>query len=274
MSRTFRITVAYDGTEFAGWQVQPNQRTIQDCLEKATESITGERPRIIGSGRTDAGVHALAQVASCRLQTWKAPADALGRALNTQLPSSIVVHRCEDADDDFHAIASATSKRYRYQIQIGGNRDPHLCRTWWRVQHDLDINAMTEAANRIVGEKDYASFQASGAVVSSTIRNVTGCDLIELSSPVNCDTNPCHLVAIEVEANGFLYNMVRNIVGTLVEVGRGKHAPTWIDQVIAAKNRDAAGPTSPANGLFLKWVAYSNWRSDGNQPRQSTHGAN
>lgn len=263
MPGTYRFTVAYDGTQYAGWQVQPNQVTIQSCLETAIEKTTGERVRITGSGRTDSGVHALAQVASCRLTNWNAPGPALARAINTGLPDDIVVHECQQVADDFHAIADATRKRYRYQLQLGGNRDPHLHRTWWHITHRIDLDSMRFAAQRIVGNRDFASFQASGAATEDSIRNVTACEILtEPHEPPNSAANPCHLIAVEVEANGFLYNMVRNIVGTLIEVGRGKRSPDWVSEVINAMNRNLAGPTAPAHGLFLKWVEYGSWRSD------------
>lgn len=267
MPRTFKLTIAYDGSDFAGWQVQPNQPTIQGCLQHAVRKITGETVSVIGSGRTDAGVHALAQVASCRLENWNAPAAALGRALNTKLPETIVVHDVEDAADDFHAIACAIGKRYRYQLQIGGIRDAFLYRHWWRLPPHMDIAAMQAAAQRIVGEKDFASFQASGAPRASTIRHVRECQITEQ----DCNPNSGYcLYALEIEANGFLYNMVRNIVGTIVEVGRGKHDLGWIDDVIAAEDRDIAGPTAPAHALFLRSVAYSGWQSGDNGKEPTT----
>ncbi|NNE01019.1 MAG: tRNA pseudouridine(38-40) synthase TruA [Pirellulaceae bacterium] len=254
MSRTFKLTVAYDGTDYAGWQVQPNQVTIQGELQKALRQITKQSVNVVGSGRTDSGVHALAQVASCQIGQWNATATDLGRAINTRLPETIVVTEAVDAPDDFHAIRDAIGKRYRYQIQIGGRRDVFQYRYHWRIKYPLDIESMFDAAQRFVGEHDFASFQATGAERKTTVRDLRACDLIVR------DIDGFGQLAIEVEANGFLYNMVRNIAGTLVEIGRGKHPPQWIDEVIAATNRDVAGPTAPPQGLFLQWVDYATCR--------------
>ena len=251
MSRSFKLTIAYDGTGFAGWQVQPGKATIQGALQDAFLKLTGNRVQVIGSGRTDAGVHAIAQVASCRL-SWRDPAERLVRALNSQLPDTIAVTDACDAVADFHAIRDATGKRYRYQLQVGGVRDPFQYSFRWHLHGTIDRNAIRAAAQRIVGRHDFQSFQASGSDRKTTVRNVVACDLIEQSTGVG---EASHL-AIEVEADGFLYNMVRNIVGTLIEVGRGKQTPNWIDDVLAACNRDVAGPTAPAHGLFLTRVDY------------------
>ena len=255
LTRTFKLTIAYDGSDFAGWQVQPNQPTIQGCLQDAIKTLTGEDVSVIGSGRTDAGVHALAQVASCRLDSWNASADALARAINTKLPETIVVNESVQQADGFHAIASAVSKRYRYQIQVGGLRDPFAYRYCWHLKGDVDVQAMQSGARRFEGEHDFASFEATGAPRRSTVRNVKFCGFLPVGNTEVVLSNASFL-ALEIEANGFLYNMVRNIVGTLVEIGRGKHAPEWIDELIAAKDRDLAGPTAPPQGLLLKQVTY------------------
>ncbi|MCG8648556.1 MAG: tRNA pseudouridine(38-40) synthase TruA [Pirellulales bacterium] len=253
MSRSFKLTVAYDGTDFAGWQVQPGKNTIQSALQDALQRVAKESVSVVGSGRTDAGVHALAQVASCRLTQWRASAAALARALNTYLPNTIVVREAIDAPDGFHAIGDATGKRYRYQLQIGGTRDVFQYRYRWLLHEHLDVDAMRQAASHFLGQHDFASFQASGsAPKKTTVRNIRVCELIDQPSMM---PDTLHL-ALEVEANGFLYNMVRNIVGTLVEIGRGKHPPQWIDEVIAAADRSVAGPTAPPQGLFLVRVDY------------------
>ncbi|MGI9471890.1 MAG: tRNA pseudouridine(38-40) synthase TruA [Rubripirellula sp.] len=251
MSRTFKLTVAYDGTEFAGWQVQPGQPTIQGSLQDAFLKLTGERVQVIGSGRTDAGVHAIAQVASCQA-SWRDPAERLVRALNSQLPDTIAVTDARDAASGFHAIRDASRKRYRYQLQIGGVRDPFEYPYRWHLHGKIDLEAVRTAAQRFIGCHDFQSFQASGSDRKTTVRNVYACELFEQTTGV---AEASHL-AIEVEADGFLYNMVRNIVGTLVEVGRGKQSPQWIDDVLAACDRDVAGPTAPAHGLFLFRVDY------------------
>ena len=251
VTRAFKLTIAYDGTDYSGWQVQPNQPTIQGHLQNALKRLTGHEIKVIGSGRTDAGVHAHAQVASCNLG-WRDSPQHLLRALNTQLPESIVVTGSQEACPGFHAIRDATGKRYRYQLQIGGVRDAFDYRYHWHLHGELDLDQMRLAAQRLIGEHDFKSFQATGADRKTTVRNIRACDLFVSTMT---DDHACHL-SIEVEADGFLYNMVRNIVGTLIEVGRGKQTVEWIDHVLVARDRDAAGPTAPACGLFLLRVDY------------------
>ncbi len=274
--RTFKLTVAYDGTDFAGWQVQPGRPTIQGALQSALSAVTRATVPVIGSGRTDAGVHAIAQVASCVVPRWRATDAELARALNTKLPNTVSVVDVADAPDGFHALRDAVGKRYRYQIRVGGPRDPFDYRYSWQLPGPLDCDAMCDAASRLVGRHDFASFQAAGADRKSTVRHVSACELLENGEEAEhrCNDRLPHRgsfpamslsadgtgerrLAIEVEANGFLYNMVRNIVGTLVEIGRGRREPGWIEQVLEAKDRDAAGPTAPAHGLFLQRVDYS-----------------
>ncbi|TWT98315.1 tRNA pseudouridine(38-40) synthase TruA [Stieleria varia] len=251
MPRFFKLTVAYDGTNYSGWQVQPEQRTIQGELQSAIRRATKHEVAVIGSGRTDAGVHAIGQVASIKLPEWTAGTIALTKAINSRLPETISVLRVDEAPDDFHAIRDAIGKRYRYQLQVRGNHCPFEHRYRWRLRRAVDIDAMQQAAERIVGEKDFASFQSAGADRKTTVRDVRACDVIVQ----NADPERFH-VAIEVESNGFLYNMVRNIVGTVVEVGFGKQPPEWIDEVISAQNRIHAGQTAPPQGLFLLRVDY------------------
>lgn len=251
VARSFKLTIAYDGTGFSGWQVQPNRPTIQGHLQDALRRLTGEAIQLIGSGRTDAGVHAHAQVASCSL-VWRDSPEHLMRALNTQLPEAIVVCAAEEVCEGFHAIRDAIGKRYRYQIKIGGVRDVFDYRYHWHLHGKLDLDQMHLAAQRVIGTRDFKSFQAAGAHRNTTVRNVRACDLVV--GPVG-DDQAFHL-SVELEADGFLYNMVRNIVGTLVEVGRGRQTVEWIDQVLIACDRNAAGPTAPACGLFLLWVEY------------------
>ncbi|MEO1528153.1 MAG: tRNA pseudouridine(38-40) synthase TruA [Planctomycetota bacterium] len=252
MTRTFRLTIAYDGTDYSGWQVQPDRQTIQGTLQKAIKKATGQQVAVIGSGRTDAGVHAHGQIASCRFETWTASDEALSKAINSRLPPAIVVRDVQSAIPDFHAIRDAMGKRYRYQLQVRHQRNPFEHRYRWRLRRAVNPDAMAEAAMRLVGEHDFASFESAGAERLSTVRDIRDCVVLV---PENFgDTG--HL-AVEVEANGFLYNMVRNIVGTLVEVGYGKQQPGWIDEVLAEKNRVYAGPTAPPQGLFLKEVYYS-----------------
>jgi tRNA pseudouridine38-40 synthase len=250
-TRTFKLTVAYDGTSFAGWQVQPGKETIQGRLQQAMYQLVGANVNVIGSGRTDAGVHAIAQVASCQVP-WRDAPNRLAMALNSHLPDAIVVERAEEAVDGFHAIRDARGKRYRYQLQVGGNRDPFQSRYRWHLRGHLNLDTMRQAAERFLGRHDFRGFQASGSDRKTTVREIRACEVIQ---QVNALNEHVH-VAIEVEADGFLYNMVRNIVGTLVEVGRGKQSASWIDELLLAGKRDLAGQTAPPQGLMLIRVDY------------------
>lgn len=247
--RYLKLTIAYDGRGFVGWQVQPNGKTIQGELESAWRAFTGETLRITGSGRTDSGVHALGQVASLKTESTM-PAKAIRLALNAHLPATIVVRDVQEAAEGFNAISDAIGKTYRYWIQIGRVRHPFLIDRCWFVPRHLDISAMQAAAVHLQGERDFASMQTTGAPRRSTIRHVTGLQVDTQS----LDGFP--MVEIQISANGFLYNMVRNIAGTLVDVGRGRTTPESIPGILAAKDRSVAGPTAPAAGLTMISVDY------------------
>ncbi len=214
--------------------------------------ITGREIHVIGSGRTDSGVHAIAQVASLTIPAWDHSADSLSRAINSHLPATIVVSQAVDAPENFHAIRDAIGKRYRYQLRVGGVRDAFDYRYRWHLKGPLDIEAMRAAAAKFVGRHDFASFQAAGSQRKTTVRQVRACELI--LQPDQQAT--CQSLNFEVEADGFLYNMVRNIVGTIVDVGLRKRTPESIAAILAAADRDAAGPTAPPHGLFLLRVDY------------------
>ncbi|MGV3483530.1 MAG: tRNA pseudouridine(38-40) synthase TruA [Planctomycetaceae bacterium] len=255
------MTVGYDGTSYCGWQVQPNGTTIQSLLERAIAQVCHERVRVTGSGRTDSGVHAIAQVASFSLATWRASAAALCRALNSKLPPDIAISEIIDAPQDFHAIRDAIGKRYRYQLQIGGVRDPFEYRFRWHVQGPIDCAAMRKAAAALTGIHDFASFQAAGADRKTTVRDVRELVITEqqgrAGGQAGAGGQGSRYLTIEIEADGFLYNMVRNIVGTLLEVGRGKQDPSWVADVLRAADRKQAGPTAPPHGLCLMRVDYA-----------------
>jgi len=246
---TFRLTLAYDGTDFAGWQWQPQKRTIQGELEAALERITGQRAKCIASGRTDAGVHALGQVVSFASATRLAPA-VLTKALNAELPEDMLVFEVARAPDGFRALHDAVRKRYRYVIEDGRQRDLFDRRYLWHLYQRLDVEVMQAAAAPLVGKHDFASFETSGSSRLTTVRTVF--DLLVERRQADLTAR----IIIEVEADGFLYNMVRNIVGTLVEVGKGKQPPTWPAKVLGMRDRSKAGMTAPAQGLFLVGVEY------------------
>jgi tRNA pseudouridine38-40 synthase len=245
--KTFRLILEYDGTDFEGWQSQPApSRTVQSCLGEALEQITGSRPKIVGSGRTDSGVHARGQVACCRLQTRLGVAE-LHRALNATLPADLAVRQLDEVSADFDPRRAARSKLYRYCIWNGPRRSPlrARCTTW--VREPLDLTVMRSAACALQGTHDFASFQAAGSPVASTIRTLCR---VELRGRSGAD------IELDFEGTGFLRYMVRNLTGTLLEIGRGRRAPEDIDRILAARDRAVAGRTAPAEGLTLLWVRY------------------
>ena len=246
---TFRLTLAYDGTDFAGWQWQPAKRTIQGELEAALERITRERCKCIASGRTDAGVHALGQVVSFDSGT-RLEAEVLTKALNAELPDDMLVFEVSRAPTGFHALRDAIRKRYRYVIEDGRQRDLFDRKYLWHIYHRLDVEAMQVAAAPLMGTHDFTSYETTGSPRLTTTRTVT--DLVVERRQADLTQR----VVIEVEADGFLYNMVRNIVGTLVEVGKKKQPAAWPAEVLALLDRTKAGMTAPAQGLFLVGVEY------------------
>ena len=242
---TFKVILEYDGTAYAGWQRQPDQPTIQEAVETAVRSVTHADVPVIAAGRTDAGVHALGQVVSFRTDKALAPAEWL-RALNATLPPDISARSVELIPDTFHARYSATGKRYEYRILNRPDR-PALERTRaWHLYGKLDMDAMRTAAACLVGKYDFSSFQGHPTDVENPI-----CDLRRLEI-----VRDQELVRIELEGDRFLKQMVRAIVGTLVEVGQGKRKPDDIKTILEAKDRRAAGYTAPAHGLYLVAVAY------------------
>jgi tRNA pseudouridine38-40 synthase len=247
--RFLKLTLAYDGTAYAGWQIQPGQSTVQGVLEAALEVISGASTRTIASGRTDAGVHALGQVVSLHTECRLAP-EVLRRALNARLPHDVAVLEVAEAAEGFHAIGDARRKRYRYVIHDGPVRDVFRRDYCWQTFVRLDAEAMDRAATILCGTHDFRSFQTSGADRLTTVRTVYEV-FVRRRSPPEQD-----LVVLEIEANGFLYNMVRTIVGSLAEIGRGARAVSWMERVLGAVDRRVAGPTAPPQGLFLVSVTY------------------
>lgn len=247
--RTFKLTLAYDGTAYAGWQLQPGQATLQGALEQALQTITRETIRVAASGRTDAGVHALGQVVSFRSQTHLS-CDVLLKALNAELPRDVAALQLDEAPADFHATRDALRKRYRYQLDDGPVRDVFARAYVWQLRERVDAEVMHRAAQALVGTHDFASFETHGSPRDSSVRTVYELNLQRGQG------DRAHRVTLEIEGNGFLYNMVRAIVGTLVEVGRGVRDQAWPAQVLAACDRKAAGQTAPPQGLFLVRVDY------------------
>lgn len=245
MQQFFKLIIEYDGTNYHGWQIQPNGITIQETIEKALTKITSQQIRIQSSGRTDAGVHALGQCAHFACETRLTPG-VMHKALNAVLPDDIVIQACEAVNADFHARFCAKSKRYRYTIW----NEPipmALGRQYaWHVRKPLDIDAMRIAAAKLVGEHDFKGFEASGMLHRSTIRTILYADIEKNSGFVHFD----------IEANGFLRYMVRSILGTLVEIGLAKRPASDIDAILASGDRTLAGTTVPPHGLTLLYVLY------------------
>jgi len=242
---TFKVILEYDGTAYAGWQRQPNQPTVQEAVETAVRSISQTAIPVIAAGRTDAGVHALGQVASFVTEKSLSPEEWL-RALNATLPEDISARSVERVADDFHARYSAVRKLYAYRILHRPERSALERTRAWHLYGKLDLDAMREAATHLVGKYDFSSFQGHPTDVENPI-----CDLQRLEIVRDQD-----IVRIELEADRFLKQMVRAVVGTLVEVGQGKRKPEEIKQILDAKDRRAAGYTAPAHGLYLVAVAY------------------
>jgi tRNA pseudouridine38-40 synthase len=246
---TFRLTLAYDGTDFAGWQRQPKVRTIQEELEAALGRVTTWRPICFASGRTDAGVHALGQVVSFDSATRLPPAE-LTKALNAELPEDMHVFDVQRAPDGFHAQKYAVRKRYRYLIEDGRPRDLFARNYLWHIRQRLDIEAMQTAGNALLGKHDFISYEGGGSSRITTERTIFDLFVERRQSELT------HRIAIEVEAYGFLYNMVRIIVGTLVQVGKGKESIDWPAKLLELRDRAKSGMTAPAQGLYLVGVQY------------------
>jgi tRNA pseudouridine38-40 synthase len=244
--RTFRLVLEYDGTGLAGWQRQDNAPTVQQHLEEALASMLGRHVPVTGASRTDAGVHALGQVASFRAAT-AIPLHGLRRGLNSALPESIAVVAAAEAGPDFHARFSARGKHYRYRILARPDRAPLERRTAWHRPRSLDLPAMRAAGAHLVGEHDFSAFRAAGCSARHAVRRI---DAVEVTADAGA------VVAIDVRGNAFVRNMVRIIAGTLVEVGEGRIAPDRLPAILASRDREQAGQTAPAHGLTLVEVFY------------------
>jgi len=247
MERNLRLLLSYDGTDFHGWQAQPGLRTVQGVLTESLTRLLRHPVALIGSGRTDAGVHAHGQVASLRTSC-DIPSHKLRHAVGSRLPADLTIRDLADASDAFHAQHSAARKLYRYRIHHASPRpvDPQTLRIAHHCWEPLDLARMRAAARHFVGEMDFSALAGHGCARQTMIRRVFRCDIERHYDEVRVD----------VEGSGFLYNQVRNMVGTLIEVGRGRWEPDHVRHILASRDRSQAGPTAPACGLCLQWVRY------------------
>ncbi len=244
--RNIRLILQFDGTDFCGWQYQDKVRTVQGEMITALKSLTGQHVTLYSSSRTDAGVHALAMPVSFRLDT-TLPHRAFVFGLNAVLPLDLRVLSAEDVDPGFHARFSAIGKTYRYRIQTGPVAWPMERRIAWHVPIPPDVERMRDAAARMIGEHDFSAFRSAQCDAVSPVRNLRSVT-VEVERP--------GILAVEVEAGGFLRNMVRIVVGTMVDVGSGRHPPAWVSELLEHGDRRQGGVTAPAKGLFLKEVQY------------------
>jgi tRNA pseudouridine38-40 synthase len=243
--RRIKLVIHYDGSGYHGWQRQPGYPTIQQTLEEALQQLCGCPVEIVGSSRTDAGVHALRQAAHCDVDC-PVPTENFVKALNNLLPEDIAVVEAAEVPGTFDAISSTKSKLYRYTIYTGAVRPVLEIRHCWHRPGELDIAKMNQAAALLVGQKDFKSFASAADQRQRSVRTILRCDVTRHES----------YIYVDVEADGFLYNMVRNIVGTLVEIGRGRWEPEQISVILDAQDRAAAGPIAPAAGLCLIQINY------------------
>lgn len=239
------LTVAYDGTNYHGWQLQPNGITIESVLNQALSDLLQENITVIGAGRTDAGVHSLGNVAVFDTHT-RMPAEKISYALNQRLPEDVVVQESKEVKADFHPRHCESTKTYEYRILNREFKDPTRRNNTYFYHHPLDVEKMKQAAEYLTGEHDFKSFCSIHAVVETTVRTIYS---IEVQKEED-------VISIRIRGNGFLYNMVRIIAGTLVQVGGGIIEPKEVRQILAAKDRSAAGPTAPACGLTMIGIEF------------------
>jgi tRNA pseudouridine38-40 synthase len=245
--RNILLIIEYDGTSYAGWQVQPNGISIQQVLEEALERLLKERVRVHSSGRTDAGVHALGMPA-CFATTKMIPLKAFTAGLNALLPPDIAVRDAREMPMEFHPRREATSKQYRYTLHISQNRSPVTRLYSWQLRGPLDIDAMRRGAGFFVGEHDFAAFRGAGCAARTTIRKVHSVEI----------TQQGEFLLLDVTGEGFLRNMVRIMVGTLVEIGLGRRSANAVREMLEGRDRSAAGITAPPQGLCLVEVIFGN----------------
>jgi len=243
--RKIKLIVQYDGSKYSGWQIQPGKRTIQSELVEVLSNLTGVRTFVHGASRTDAGVSALGQVALFEIDS-PIPTENFPKIISDRLPRNIVVTTAEEAPPKFDLLGDVKSKLYRYTIYTGRHRPVLRLNQCWHIPKKLDVAAMSQAAQMLVGTKDFKSFATAKDRREQTVRTIFNCNV----------TTEDKWIYIDVEGDGFLYNMVRNIVGTLVEVGLGRWKAEKITEILEAKDRQAAGPLAPASGLCLIKIQY------------------
>jgi len=243
--RNLRLTISYDGTDFVGWQTQPGFRTVQETIQKSIEKITNQNITLYASGRTDTGVHAIAQVANFRVDTSISEAKLL-TSLNALLPEDISISEIIEVPYDFHSVKDAIKKHYRYVIKQSVIPDPLYRRYSYRVKYELDHQKMHNASQYLIGTHDFQCFESEWPNRLNSIRTIYRASINRMGP----------WIWFNIEGNGFLYNMVRSIAGTLIEIGRGTWPEDKIPELIRLKERKLAGPTAPANGLFLVKVSY------------------
>lgn len=244
--RNVKLTIEYDGTGFSGWQTQQNARAVQDVVKAAINQITGETVDLTGSSRTDAGVHALGLAANFHTES-SIPPERFAYALNSALPDDVVIKNSEEVDLDFHARFAAKAKKYRYLILNSMYPSAIMRYRAYHVRQTLDFGAMQEAVPYFLGEHDFSAFKASGSETKSSVRTILKASIEKKED----------ILEFEITGDGFLYNMVRIIAGTLVDVGLGKISPNDIQKIIESMDRRSAGRTAPAHGLYLVEVYYS-----------------
>lgn len=240
-----KLVVAYEGTNYCGWQIQPNGITIEQVLNETLSSLLGEKITVTGASRTDAGVHSLGNVAVFETHT-KMPAEKISFALNQRLPEDIVVQESCQVPEDFHPRFSKSRKTYEYRILNCRFRQPLERRTSYFYHYPLDVSAMQKAAAYLVGEHDFTSFASVHAQTNTYVRMIYALDVVREGD----------MIRIRVQGNGFLYNMVRIIAGTLIQVGAGIKKPEDMESILAGKDRELAGPTAPAHGLTMIGLEY------------------
>jgi tRNA pseudouridine38-40 synthase len=244
--RNIKLVIAYNGASYHGWQRQADVATVQQCVEEAAVAVVGHPVSVVGASRTDAGVHAQGQAANFRTANAGIPLRGLRRAMNSRLPRDIAVRSAVEVPRDFHASRSAVGKTYRYRVYVGPQRPAALAGQVYHFWRALDVAAMRGAARRLWGTHDFVGFATSAEDRETTVRTVFRCEVAERGAEVH----------VTVRGDGFLYNMVRNIAGTLIEIGRGRWGGERIDEIIAAGDRRLAGPTAPPDGLYLVCVHY------------------